>query len=133
MIRKEGFALGNSSCLKIQGFERDLSYYFFLFFVVNFFKLGQLLAANPLHLLVALLSKGSTCGTKMTGFSAVEAELLFNAMFAFFRGKLGDFDGIDDHGVGVVCLGVGGVSKGVIGLVRGFRVSFQRNVCVLLG
>ena len=55
----------------------------------------------------------------MTGFSAVETELLFNAASAFLRGKLGDFDDIDDHGVGVVSLGVGGVSEGVIRLVRG--------------
>ena len=45
-------------------------------------------------------------------------------MFAFFWGKLGDFDGIDDHGIGVVGLGVGGVGEGVVGLVRGSRVSF---------
>ena len=60
----------------------------------------------------------------MTRFSAAEAELLFNATVLFFRGKLGDFDGIDDHGVGIVSLSVGGVGEGVIGLVRGFRVSF---------
>ena len=59
----------------------------------------------------------------MTGFSAVEAELLFDALFAFFWGKLRDFDGIDDHGVGVVGIGVGGVGEGVIGLVGGFQVS----------
>ena len=56
----------------------------------------------------------------MTGFSAAEAELLFNATFSFLWGKLGDSDGIDDHGVGVVCLGVGGAGEGVIGLVGGF-------------
>ena len=60
----------------------------------------------------------------MTGFSAVEAEFLFNATFVFFWGELGDFDGIDDHGVRVMGLSIGGVRKGVIGLVRGFRVSF---------
>ena len=59
----------------------------------------------------------------MTGFSAVEAELLFYAAFAFFWGEFGDFDGIDDHGVRVMCLGVGGVGEGVVGLVGGFQVS----------
>ena len=58
----------------------------------------------------------------MTRFSAVEAEFLFNASFVFFRGKLGDFDGIDDHGIRVVGLGIGGVGEGVISLVRRFRV-----------
>ena len=56
----------------------------------------------------------------MARFSAAEAELLFNATLSYFRGKLGDLDGIDDHGVRVVSLGVGGVREGVIGLVRGF-------------
>ena len=56
----------------------------------------------------------------MAGFPAAEAEFLFNATFAFFWGKLRDFDGINDHGVGVVGLGVGGVREGMIGLVRGF-------------
>ena len=58
----------------------------------------------------------------MAGFSAAETELLFNATLAFFWGELGDFDGVNNHGVGVVCLGVRGVGEGVVGLVRGFRV-----------
>ena len=117
MIWKEGFALGNSSCLKIQGFERNLLYHHLLLVIVNLLKLGQLLAANLLYLLVPLLSKGGACGTKMTGFPAVEAEFLFDTSFAFFQGKLGDFNGVDDHGVRVVGLGVGGVGEGVIGLM----------------
>ena len=56
----------------------------------------------------------------MAGSSAAEAEFLLNAAFAFFWGEFGDFDSIDDHGVGVVCLGVGGAGEGVIGLVGGF-------------
>ena len=56
----------------------------------------------------------------MTRFAAVEAEFLLNATFAFLWGKLGDFDGIDDHGIRVVGLGVGGVGEGVINLVGGF-------------
>ena len=56
----------------------------------------------------------------MTGFSAAEAEFLLNASFAFFWGKLGDFDGVNDHGVRVVGLGVGGAGEEVISLVRGF-------------
>ena len=59
-----------------------------------------------MYLLVPLLSKGGAGGTKMAGFSAVEAELLLNASFAFFWSKLGDSDGIDDHGVGVVGFGI---------------------------
>ena len=42
----------------------------------------------------------------MAGFLAVEAELLLNASFAFFWSKLGDSDGIDDHGIGVVGFGI---------------------------
>ena len=67
----------------------------------------------------------------MTGFPTTEAEFLFNAAFAFLRGKLGDFDGIDDHGVGIVCLGVGGVGEGVVGLMRGSRVSLGDVVSLL--
>ena len=65
----------------------------------------------------------------MAGFSAVVAELLLNASFAFFWSKLGDSDGIDDHGIGVVGFGVREVGKGVVGLVGGFRVSFGNVIC----
>ena len=59
-----------------------------------------------MYLQVALLSEGSADSTKMAGFLAVEAEFLLNAMFAFFWSKLGDSDGIDDHGIGVVGFGI---------------------------
>ena len=59
----------------------------------------------------------------MTGFPAAEAKLLFDASFVFFWGEFGDFDSIDDHGVGVVGLGIRGVGEGVVGLVRGPCVS----------
>ena len=55
----------------------------------------------------------------MAGFSAAKAEFLFDAMFAFFWGKLGDFDHVYDHGVGVVGFGVGGIGEGVVGLMGG--------------
>ena len=42
---------------------------------------------------------------KMSGFSAAEAEFLLNAVLAFFGGKLGNFDSIDDHGIRVVGFG----------------------------
>ena len=58
----------------------------------------------------------------MARFLAAKAEFLFNATFAFFWGKLGDFDCIHNHGVGVVGLGVGGVREGVVGLVGRPRV-----------
>ena len=54
----------------------------------------------------------------------METKLFLDAAFAFFRGKLGDFDGVDDHGVGIMGLGIQGVGEGVVGLVGGFRVSF---------
>ena len=128
-IRKEGFALGNSSYLQIQRFERNISYHLFLFVIINLLQLGQLFTANLLYLLATFLGKGSACGTKMTEFPAAETELLLNATFAFFWGELGDFDGVDDHGVRVVGLGVGGVGEGVVGLVRGFRVSSGNVIC----
>ena len=104
-IRKEGFALGNSSCLKIQGFERNLSHHFLFLIIVYFLQLEELLAANFLYFLVAFLSKGRAASTKMSGFLAAEAKFLLNAMFAFFRSKLGDFDCVNNHGVWVVGLG----------------------------
>ena len=67
----------------------------------------------------------------MTWFAAAEAEFLFNAMFAFFWGEFGDLDSVNDHGVGVVGFGIGGVGEGVVVLVRGFRVSFGDVVCSL--
>ena len=121
-MRKEGFALGNSSCLKIQRFKRDLSYHLLLFIVIDILQLGQFFAAYFVYLLIALLSKGGAHGTEMAWFSAVEAKFLFNAAFAFFWGELGDLDRIHDHGVGVVGLGVGGVGEGVVGLMRRPRV-----------
>ena len=54
----------------------------------------------------------------------MEAKLFLDVAFAFFWGKLRDFDGIDDHGVGVVGFGVRGVGEGVVGLVGGLRVAF---------
>ena len=59
----------------------------------------------------------------MSGLSAMEAEFLLDAASAFFRGELRDFDGVDDHGVGVMGFGVRGVGERVVGLVGGFRVS----------
>ena len=119
--------MGNSSYLKIQWFERNLSYHLLLFIVIDLLKLGQLFAAYFLYLLVALLSEGGACGTKVAGFSAAEAKLLFDATFAFFWGELGDFDSIDDHSIWVVSF-VGGVGEGVVGLMRGFRVSLGNVV-----
>ena len=60
----------------------------------------------------------------MAGFSAAKAKFLFNAMFAFLWGELGDFDRIHDHGVRVVGLGVGGVRERVVGLMGRPRVPF---------
>ena len=77
------------------------------------------------------MSKGSTCGTKMTGFSAAEAEFLLNASFAFFWGKLIDFDGIDDHSVRVMGFGIRGVGEEMVGLVGGFHVPFGNVICSL--
>ena len=84
-----------------------------------------------MYLLVALLSEGGACSTEVAGFSAAEAEFLFNATFAFLWGKLGDFDSVDDHGIRVVGFGVGGVREGVVGLMRRPRVSFGDVVGVL--
>ena len=42
----------------------------------------------------------------MSGFSATEAKLFLDAAFAFFWGELRDFDGVDDHGIGVMGSGI---------------------------
>ena len=86
MIRKEGFALGNSSCLKIQGFERNLSHYFLFFIIIDLLQLWQFLAADLLY----FLGKGHAGSTEMAQFPAAEAKFLFNAAFAFFRGVMRD-------------------------------------------
>ena len=103
--QKEGFALGNSSFLKIQGFERNLLHHLCFFLIIYLFQLRKLFAANLLYLRVALLSEGRAGGTEMSGFSAAEAEFLFHAVFTFFRSEFGNFDGIYDHGVRVMSLG----------------------------
>ena len=54
----------------------------------------------------------------------MEAEFPFDAVSAFFQGELRDFDGVDNHGVGVMDFGIRGVGEGVVGLVGGLRVSF---------
>ena len=107
-MRKEGFALGNSSCLKIQGFKRNLSYHLLLLIVIDLFQLRQLFAAYFLYLLVPLLSEGGACGTEVARFLAAKAEFLFNAAFAFFWSELRDLDRVYDHGVRVMGFGVGG-------------------------
>ena len=53
----------------------------------------------------------------MSRLSATEAEFLLNAASAFFQGELRDFDGVDDHGIGVMSFGVQGVGERVVGLV----------------
>ena len=67
----------------------------------------------------------------MARFSAAKAEFLFDAVFAFLWGKLGDLDHIHNHGVGVVGLGVGGVREGVVGLMGRSRVSLSDVVSSL--
>ena len=73
--------------------------------------------------MVGLLCEGGASGTEVARFSAAKAEFLFNAAFAFFRGELGDFDGVNDHGVGIVSFSVGGVGEGMVGLMGGSGVS----------
>ena len=123
-IKKEEFALGNPSCLKIQRFERNFSYHLLLLIVIDLFQLRQLFAAYFLYLLVAFLGEGGASGTKVAGFSAAEAEFLFDTALAFFWSELRDLDRVYDHGVGVVGFGVGGVGEGVVGLMGRLRVSF---------
>ena len=70
--------------------------------------------------MISLLSEGGASSAKMARFSAAEAKLLLDATFAFFWSELGDFDGIDDHGVGVMGFGIQGAGEGVVDLVGGF-------------
>ena len=83
-----------------------------------------------MYLLVAFLSEGGACGTKVAGFPAAKAEFLFNAAFAFFWGELRDLDRVHDHGVGVVGFG-GGVGEGVVGLMGRPRVPLGNVVGAL--
>ena len=120
--QKEGFALENTSYLKIQRFERNLSHHLLFFFVIYLFQLGKPLATNLLYFWVALLSEGCAGSAEISRFLAAEAKFLLNAVFAFFGSKLEDFDDVHDHGVSVVGLGGQGVGERVVGLVGGFRV-----------
>ena len=101
-IQREGFVLGNSSCLKIQRFERNFSHHFVLFIVVYLLQLGKFFAADFLHLGISFLGKGRAGSAGVSRFSTTEAEFLLDATFAFFWGELGDLDSVDDHGVGVM-------------------------------
>ena len=67
----------------------------------------------------------------MSRFLAAEAEFFLNTMFAFFWGEFGDFDSVDDHGIGVMSFGGRGVGEGVVCLVGDFGVS-SGNVVSLL-
>ena len=67
----------------------------------------------------------------MSRFSAAEAEFLLDAMLVFFWGEFGDFDSVDDHGIGVMSFRGQGVGKGVVCLVGGFGVSFSDVVSSL--
>ena len=50
----------------------------------------------------------------MSGFLAVKAELLLDAASAFLGSKLGDFDGVYDHGIRVMGFGSQGVGEGMV-------------------
>ena len=80
--------IGNSSCLKIQMFERNLSHHHLFFIVIYLLQLGKLFAADLLYLGVSFLREGCTGSARVSGFSAVIAELLLDASFAFLRSKL---------------------------------------------
>ena len=97
--------MGNSSCLKTQRFERNLSYHLLVFIVVYLLQLGKLFPADLLYLGVSFLREGHTGSARVSRFSAAKAELLLDASFAFLGGKLRDFDGVPDHGVRVVGFG----------------------------
>ena len=56
----------------------------------------------------------------MSRFLAVEAEFFLNTTFAFFWGEFGDFDSVDNHGIGVMSFRGQGVGEGVVCLVGGF-------------
>ena len=100
--QKEGFALGNSSCLKIQGFERNLLYHFLSFIVIHLLQLRKFFAADLLYFRASLLGEGHANSTRVSGFSAVEAKLSLDASFAFLRSKFRDFDGVHNLGVRVM-------------------------------
>ena len=67
----------------------------------------------------------------MSRFSAVEAEFFLDTTFAFFWGEFGDFDSVDDHGIGVMSFGGQDVGEGVVRLVGDFGVSSGDVVSLL--
>ena len=121
-IQREGFVLGNSSCLKIQRFERNLLHHLTPFIVVYLLQLGKFFTADFLHLGISFLGKGGAGGAGVSRFSTAEAEFLLDATFAFFWGELGDLDGVDDHGIRVMDFRGQGVGKGVVRLVGSLGV-----------
>ena len=67
----------------------------------------------------------------MSRFSAAEAEFFLDTTSAFFWGEFGDFDSVDDHGIGVMSFRGRGVGEGVVCLVGGFGVSSGDVVSLL--
>ena len=72
-----------------------------------------------MYLCVFFLQKGHAAGTRVSGLSAAEAEFLLDAAFSFLRSELRDFNGIDNHSVGIMVLGRRGVGEGVVCLMGG--------------
>ena len=58
---------------------------------------------------------------------AAEAETLFEAMFSFFRGELGDVYGVDIHGVRI--LGRGRRSWGTVRVGTFWAVLVRSTAC----
>ena len=111
--------MGNSSFLKIQRFERNLSHHLLFLIIVDLFQLREFFAADLLYLCVSFLQKGHAAGTRVSRLSAAEAEFLLDAAFSFLRSELRDFNGIDDHSIGIMVLDRRSVGEGVVCLMGG--------------
>ena len=107
--------------LKIHGREGDISHILVFFIIVNGFQPREVF--HNLSDFGCPIFVFGTFGAHVSRLPTVEAKSFLHAFLAFFSSKFSDFDNVYVHSVRVMSFGGGG--EGVVGLMSGFRVSFE--------